>query len=226
MAISQTDKRQWLDLLRESRFVLDAMRHQTSQAVRPNAFTKSTQASMWQVHPGRLVRKYDAESSKRDARMTAALSDAVDEVRSFLNRPQPWRTTQVTEDLIRTVPAIDTALRSIELLKVDDETVSQVVDELERALHLRFRRNWAPPGDPRIFDGTGQLIAVAGDADQGCEPEEIALSRPGALLADGDHALEGWQEWATVIGDDIHRLISLDHIQRRINDAGLGLTER
>jgi hypothetical protein len=125
MAISQADKRQWRDVLRESRFVLDAMRHQTSQAVRPNTFTKSTQASMWQMHPGRLVRKFDSESSKRDARMTAALSDAVDEVRSFLNRPQPWTTTQVAEDLTRALPVIDTAIGAIELLKVDDETVYQ-----------------------------------------------------------------------------------------------------
>ena len=132
MAISQADKRQWLDLLRECRFVLDAMRHQTSQAVRPNLFTKGTQASMWQLHPGRLVRKFDSESSKRDARMGAALSDAVGEVRNFLNRPQPWTTSQVAEDLTRAVPVIDRAIGAIELLRVDDETVAQVVDELER----------------------------------------------------------------------------------------------
>src|SRR5262245_10210507 len=132
MAISQADIRQWVELLRESRFFLDAMRHQTSQAVRPNSFTESTQAALWQMHPGRLVGKFDSESSKRDARMTAALSDAVEEIRSVLNRPQPWTTTQVADDLTRTVPAIDTAIRAIELLKVDHETVSQVVDELER----------------------------------------------------------------------------------------------
>ena len=28
---------------------------------------------------------------------------------------------------------------------------------------LRFERNWAPPGDPRVFDGTGQLVAVIAD---------------------------------------------------------------
>ncbi|KPN46206.1 hypothetical protein [Mycobacterium intracellulare] len=99
------------------------------------------------------------------------------------------------------------------------------VDDQGRALHLRFRRNWAPDGDPRIFDETGQLIAVVGEGNAGCGDEGIALSRPGVLRADVDHALTDWQDWATLVGDDIHRLISLNQIQRRINDAGLGLNE-
>ena len=132
MAISQADKRQWLNLLRECRFVLNALRHQTSQAVRPNSFTKSTQAGMWQLHPGQLVRRFDSESSMRDARLTEAISGAVGEVRNFLNRPQPWTTTQVAKDLTRAVPGIDAAMGAVELLKADDETVVQVIDELER----------------------------------------------------------------------------------------------
>jgi hypothetical protein len=37
------------------------------------------------------------------------------------------------------------------------------VDEDGKPYKLRFRRNWAPRNDPRIFDGTGQLIAVVAD---------------------------------------------------------------
>jgi len=132
MPVSQRDKHRWLSLLRESRFVLDAMRHQTSVAPRPNVCTPSVQTSMWQLHPGSLVREFDSGSEVRDAALTAALSAAVSEVRAFLNRPQPWTTTQVAEDLTRTVPILDAATRTVELLKVDDETVAQVVDELER----------------------------------------------------------------------------------------------
>lgn len=132
MAVTQADRRRWLDILRESRFVLDTMRHQTSQAVRPNSFTKGTQASMWQTHPGRFVREFDAQSGTLDARLTASLSQAVDEVRSFLNRPQPWTRTQVTDDLTRVVPVIDAAMRAIQLLAVDGETVAQVIEQLER----------------------------------------------------------------------------------------------
>lgn len=132
MAVSRAQKQQWLNSLRDVRFVLDTLRHQTSNAPRPNTFTKGTQAGMWQLQPGDLVRKFDAESPKRDPRLTAAVADAVNEVRNFLERPQPWTTVQVAEDLTRAVPAIDAAMGAVELIRVDDETVAQVVDELER----------------------------------------------------------------------------------------------
>ena len=53
MAVSRAQKHQWLNSLRDARFVLDALRHQTSNAPRPNYFTKSTQAGMWQLQPPR-----------------------------------------------------------------------------------------------------------------------------------------------------------------------------
>jgi hypothetical protein len=132
MAITQSDKRRWIGLLRETRFVLDTLRHQTSQALRPNTFTKSTQSGMWQLHPGQFVRRFESESRKLDGRLAEALSAAVAEVRTFLTRPQPWTTMQVTEDLTRAVPVIDGAMGVIELMTADDETVAHVVDELER----------------------------------------------------------------------------------------------
>lgn len=132
MAISQTDKRRWLDLLRECRFVLDAMRHQTGAAARPNTFTRGTQQSMWQLQPGNLVRQYDAEVETLDDLLKDQLSAAVAEVRGFLKTPQPWTTTGVTESLTRAVPVIDAAMTAIETLQFDDESVAQVVDELER----------------------------------------------------------------------------------------------
>jgi hypothetical protein len=64
--------------------------------------------------------------------LTAAVSDAVNEVRKFLERPQPWTTSQVAEDLTLAVPAIDAAMGAVELIPVDNETVAQVINELER----------------------------------------------------------------------------------------------
>ncbi|BBX86945.1 hypothetical protein [Mycolicibacterium aubagnense] len=136
MAITQVEKRKWLEMLRETRFVLDALRHQTCQAVRPNTFTPSTQKSLWQVPPGRLVRKFDSETATETAtlgpELASALSSAVDEVRSFLDSPQPWTTMQVAQDLTRAVPVIDASIDAVEGVKVNDEKPSDVVDELER----------------------------------------------------------------------------------------------
>ena len=52
------------------------------------------------------------------------------------------------------------------------------VDEDGKPYKLRFRRNWAPRNDPRIFDGTGQLIAVVADVTRADNHTEIAISRP------------------------------------------------
>ena len=87
---------------------------------------------MWGMQPGELVRKFDAESPTCDPRLAAVLSNTVNEIRMFLDRPQPWTTGQVAEDLTRAVPVIDTAIRGMESMLADDETVEQVVDELER----------------------------------------------------------------------------------------------
>jgi len=60
------------------------------------------------------------------------MATAVNEIRAFLEHPQPWTTGQVAEDLTRTVPAMDAVIRKIETMRTDDETAAQVVDELER----------------------------------------------------------------------------------------------
>jgi hypothetical protein len=38
------------------------------------------------------------------------------------------------------------------------------IDDAGRIRQLVFGRNWAPPGDPRVFDGTGQLVAMVTEA--------------------------------------------------------------
>ncbi|TDK96789.1 hypothetical protein [Mycobacterium paragordonae] len=83
---------------------------------------------------------------------------------------------------------------------------------------LRFERNWAPPGDPRIFDGTGQLVAVVADAGRHDNSHTIAVSRPGVHLDDVHNALRGWETWAAITGTEI----DLAAIRGRITNAGLG----
>lgn len=88
---------------------------------------------------------------------------------------------------------------------------------------LRFRRNFAPRNDPRIFDGTGQLVAVVADAGRADNGDEIAISRPGVLFDEVETALEGWHDWATLYVDDndIDRTINLGAIRDRLRAAGL-----
>jgi hypothetical protein len=97
------------------------------------------------------------------------------------------------------------------------------VDDDGRPKQLRFRCNFAPPGDPRTFDGTGQLIAVIADAARRDNFEETPISRPGVLESDVDAALDGWEDWALLYTEShgIDRWISLTEIRRRIHDAGL-----
>lgn len=92
-----------------------------------------------------------------------------------------------------------------------------------RPRQLRFRQNYAPPGDPRVFDGTGQLVAVVADARRPDNGHEIAISRPNVAFDDVEAALEGWQDWATLHVDDngIDRTINLAAIRERIRAAGL-----
>jgi hypothetical protein len=40
------------------------------------------------------------------------------------------------------------------------------IDDTGRSRQLWFRRTWAPPRDPRVFDGTGQLVAIVTEADR------------------------------------------------------------
>lgn len=88
---------------------------------------------------------------------------------------------------------------------------------------LRFGRNFAPRNDPRIFDGTGQLVAVVADAHRPDNGDEIAITRPCVLFDDVEAAPEGWQDWATLYVDanGIDRTINLAAIRDRIRAAGL-----
>ena len=82
---------------------------------------------------------------------------------------------------------------------------------------LRFHRNWAPPGDPRVFDGTGQLIAVVADANRPDNGHTIAISRPNVEFDDVEAALDGWQSWAKTGS----YTVDLAAIRSRIHAAGL-----
>jgi hypothetical protein len=96
------------------------------------------------------------------------------------------------------------------------------VDEDGKPYKLRFRRNWAPRNDPRIFDGTGQLTAVVADVTRPDNHTEIAISRPNVAHADVERALQGREQWATVIDAVTYCLINLATIRNRIHAAGLG----
>lgn len=88
---------------------------------------------------------------------------------------------------------------------------------------LRFRRNYAPRNDPRIFDGTGQLIAVIADGYRADNGDELAISRPGILFSEVEAALDGWQDWAIlhIAANGIDRAFNLALIRDRIRAAGL-----
>jgi hypothetical protein len=99
------------------------------------------------------------------------------------------------------------------------------VDDDGRTRQLRFRRNFAPVGDPRTFDGTGQLVAAIADATRADNFDEIPISRPNVEEAHVDAALDGWEDWALLYTADngAERWISLPAIRTRIHDAGLGI---
>ena len=66
------------------------------------------------------------------------------------------------------------------------------VDEDGKPYKLRFRRNWAPRNDPRIFDGTGQLIAVVADVTRPDNHPEIAISRIVEKHGDVERSAPEW----------------------------------
>jgi hypothetical protein len=93
---------------------------------------------------------------------------------------------------------------------------------------LRFQRNWAPAGDPPIFDGTGQLVAVVADRHRPDNGDTIAISRPNVAQSDIEAALDGWETWARVSVADraVLRIggsntANLATIRGRIHAAGL-----
>lgn len=107
----------------------------------------------------------------------------------------------------------------------DYAAASIFIDTEGRPRHLRFRMNFAPKGDPRIFDGTGQLFAAIADASRADNFHETPISRPNVNEDDVDAVLDGWENWALLHEENngIDYWISLDAIQARINAAGLGI---
>jgi hypothetical protein len=130
--VTRASKARWTNILQDARFVLEAMRHQTENAFRPNEFTRGTGPGLWKLQPGRLVREYDAENAPPESRLDRAVGDVVEDVREFLDRPAPWGTSQVAADLSRIVPAIDVAIGAVRQMEPDSETAAEVVDDLER----------------------------------------------------------------------------------------------
>src|SRR5689334_17010314 len=94
----------------------------------------------------------------------------------------------------------------------------QFIDDAGKPRQLRFSMNFAPAGDPRIFDGTGQLVAAIADADRLDNFNEIPISRPNVNEDDVDAALDGWEDWALLHKENngLDRWISLSAIQSRI----------
>jgi hypothetical protein len=50
------------------------------------------------------------------------------------------------------------------------------------------------PGDPRIFDSTGQLVATVADGHRADNGHELPISRPDVQLADIQLPNDGWDE--------------------------------
>ena len=94
-----------------------------------------------------------------------------------------------------------------------------------RPMQLRFRQNYAPSGQDRVYDGAGQLYAIVADARRADNGDHFAISRPGVSFDQVEQVLEGWQDWATLLADENghDRSINLGAITRRINAAGLGI---
>lgn len=130
---------------------------------------------MWQLQPGDLVRKFNNESSTQDPRLTAALATAVDSVRNFLDRPQPWTTNRVSEDLTLAVPLITAAMSAIALISPDDETVAQVVDELERDYLLSLAVT---------LTGQGTIAQKLSEWERGNQGDYLDIARF-SLVAEG-----------------------------------------
>lgn len=130
--VTRAIKARWISILQDARFVLDTLRHQTANAPRPNEFTRGMGPAMWETQPGHLVREYDAMHVPAGCQLDRALGDVVEDIREFLDQPPPWNSSQVAADLSLIVPAIDAAIGRMRLMEPDPETVSEVVDDLER----------------------------------------------------------------------------------------------
>jgi hypothetical protein len=106
-------------------------------------------------------------------------------------------------------------------VEIDYADAWDFIDDDGRPFKLRFRRNLAPRNDPRVFDGTGQLVGVLADSNHPDYLDEIALSRPNVRRVDVESAIDGWEEWARVLDTGTHCWLSVARIRIRIHDAGL-----
>lgn len=108
------------------------------------------------------------------------------------------------------------------MTEIDFAQAWYFLDSAGKPFHLRFRPNSAQPGEERLCDQTGQLIAVLVDARRADRNHGIAITRSDVSLTEVESALEGWEDWAAVLDAGTYRWISLPRIQRRIDAAGLG----
>lgn len=98
-------------------------------------------------------------------------------------------------------------------MDIDFGLAWQFVDLDGRPRQLRFRTE--STGD------TGQLVAVIADPHRPDAGDTVVLTRPGVGLDVVEAALEGWQQWATLLDDCGARTLSLAEIRRRLHTAGL-----
>lgn len=108
------------------------------------------------------------------------------------------------------------------MAEIDFAQAWYFLDSAGDPFHLRFRLSPAQPAEGRLFDQTGQLIAVDADARRAGRHRRIAVSRSEVWLTEVESALDGWEDWAAVLDAGTYRWISLPQIQRRIDAAGLG----
>jgi hypothetical protein len=103
-------------------------------------------------------------------------------------------------------------------MDIDYGLARDFIDEDGRPMQLRFRRNYAPPGDPRIFADTGQLIAILVDRHRADDGDIVEISRPNVERTHVEKVIENWESWAMLFDDQV----SLIEIKRRVHSAGLG----
>lgn len=103
-------------------------------------------------------------------------------------------------------------------MDIDYGLACDFIDEAGRPMQLRFRRNYAAPGDPRIFADTGQLIAIVVDRHRPDDGDIVEISRPNVERTRVEQVIENWESWAMLIDDQVN----LVEIKRHIHAAGLG----
>lgn len=103
-------------------------------------------------------------------------------------------------------------------MDIDYGLACDFIDETGRPMQLRFRRNYAPPGDPRTFADTGQLIAIVVDRHRSDDGDIVEISRPNVERTQVEKVIENWENWAMLVDDQVN----LIEIKRHVHAAGLG----